>query len=402
MLYLGCQGTPKVAWQAKSSSPEELLATLDEEGRGRNFEFSRDGRVIAQRIVSGGRTLIACRGKRSDLFDAVGPIAFSPDGSTIAYPARQGGEWFLVVNQSAGREKFTSIGSPVFSPDGKHLAVQVRTADKASVMLDGVAGEGYLSVRDPLFCADSKHLAYAARGSRGWTLVLDGKEQGSYENLLEFAFNRSGSSLALRCRKGSKEVVQLDGKTLGEFDEIGSLLFLANDHDIVFSAELEGKWRLVSTDRVRDDKEYGSIGGLTVGAKSQVAYFVVQAGRQKVVVDGVPEPVEFEYVDPPVLSSDGSRMAYTAETERKRFLVRDGKPIGPFNTADSVTLSQDGGRVACRVIRDGKYAILVDKQVIGAYDWAGPPTFSADGNKISCGAVEGNKHWWKVIDLKKE
>ena len=73
-----------------------------------------------------------------------GTPVFSPDGKRVAYSARKGGRWFVVVDGQAGPE-YDGImaGTPVFSPDGKRLAYVPEKGGKWLVVVDGQEGPTY-------------------------------------------------------------------------------------------------------------------------------------------------------------------------------------------------------------------------------------------------------------------
>ena len=67
--------------------------------------------------------------------DSIGagtPI-FSPDSKHVAYEAKKGEKWILLVDGQSGM----GIGSLIFSPDGKRVAYMAVKGKKPIVVVDG-------------------------------------------------------------------------------------------------------------------------------------------------------------------------------------------------------------------------------------------------------------------------
>lgn len=64
---------------------------------------------------------------------------FSPDGLRMAYPVKDHGKSFMVVD-GAPQNKYKAISRPYFSPNGNHIAYMARTGDKWCIVVDGREG----------------------------------------------------------------------------------------------------------------------------------------------------------------------------------------------------------------------------------------------------------------------
>lgn len=68
----------------------------------------------------------------------------SQDNKRIAYSARIGEKWFVVVDGEEGKQ-YDGImeGTPIFSPDSKRVAYGANVDEKCFVVVDGKEGKRY-------------------------------------------------------------------------------------------------------------------------------------------------------------------------------------------------------------------------------------------------------------------
>ncbi len=173
--------------------------------------FSTDGKRVAYAARRGSKWLMVVDGKeQGDLYDAVGvavlnaigecrPV-FSPDSRRLAYQARRGDQWYLVADgkpeaidgppihvvlDQTGQATVT-LPPLVFSPDGKLLAHVAAANGAAWVVVNGTAGPHYAEVAGggPVFSPDGQHIAYAAKKGETWCIMLDGSEQQTHYSSL--------------------------------------------------------------------------------------------------------------------------------------------------------------------------------------------------------------------------
>ena len=99
-LVLATACGPKLVWHGKSPDRVRDLRVLERHGQ-----------------------YIVLDGKRGRTYDgiSIGALAFSADSRHLAYAARRGDHWRIVVD---GREQqpFDGIGALRYSPDSAHLA----------------------------------------------------------------------------------------------------------------------------------------------------------------------------------------------------------------------------------------------------------------------------------------
>jgi dipeptidyl aminopeptidase/acylaminoacyl peptidase len=110
---------------------------------------------------------------------------FSPDGTRLAYAARQGKTARVVLEPGRTTTTHRAVGEPVFSPDGRSLAYAAVDDGKERVVLDDVAGPSYNAIGKLTFSPDGRHLAYETRTGDKWRLVVDGVAGPEYGRLAE-------------------------------------------------------------------------------------------------------------------------------------------------------------------------------------------------------------------------
>ncbi len=99
----------------------------------------------------------------------------SSDGKHVAYRARKGKRWFIVLDGKEGKG-YDFVRRPKFSNDGKHLAYIAVKNKKYFIVLDGVEGKTYTWTDFPYFSKDGKHITYVASNGKSTFMVVDGVE----------------------------------------------------------------------------------------------------------------------------------------------------------------------------------------------------------------------------------
>ncbi len=107
--------------------------------------FSPDGRKLAYVAKKGKNFSVVMNGKEGKLYDRIDPLLFSPDSRKLAYVARERGKSFVVLDDEEGRPYGDIYGSrdaaPVFSPDSQKLAFVARKGGKEFVVIKDKDGE---------------------------------------------------------------------------------------------------------------------------------------------------------------------------------------------------------------------------------------------------------------------
>jgi hypothetical protein len=157
----------------------------------------------------------------------------SPDGGHVAFVARRNGKRLLVHDGVEGSQ-YDAIGigvpddeieasdrpwaledeQPIFSPNGKRLAYRARRGNKWLMVVDGDEGTEYHAVgrSSYVFSPDSRHLAYTAKRGDKWVVVVDGRETPGYDAFVpssHLVFDTANSLHALGLKDDAFLLIQI-------------------------------------------------------------------------------------------------------------------------------------------------------------------------------------------------
>ncbi len=200
--------------------------------------FSRDGMHVAYAATkyrggSSTKMSVVVDGKNGPEFDEVGlgkfgallgknpktPPVFSSNGMRIAYLARKGAKWSVIVDGKQGPE-YDGADYVSFSPDGEHLAFGAKVGTKWSMIADGKEGPQYDDIGDPVFSPDGKRIGYGAIKDKKFFVVMDGQEGTAYDEVGYPVFSPDGKRIAHQAKKALKWIMVVDGREGQEYDEI--------------------------------------------------------------------------------------------------------------------------------------------------------------------------------------
>jgi hypothetical protein len=372
-------------------------------------------------------------------------IVVSADSRRVAYVARQGCQWFVVVdgntssnkydlpipfdlpkpfadfnlqqqeellsvlhNDLTTQEEFVAkiFGRPLFSPDCRRLAyVAYRTVPqqvfryvppyripvKHHIVVDGDEGEPFDRIvhGSVIFSPDSRRVAYAAERQGEFLIVVDSKEGQRFRDIYHPVFSPSSRHVAyVGGRVGSRSAV-IDGEIVSaKYPDVGGgtgVVFSPNEGRMAYAAVAGPDTEFMVIDG-KEDTPYQHVGKLFFSPDScRMLYTAHRAGQSFVVVDRVPGKTydQIGYPEHP-FSPDSQRVAYLAVRNGKHFVVLDGKEEGPYDTVLWLSFSPDSRRVAYRARRASKEFTVVDGREGKLYDCIFTLNFSPNSQQVAC------------------
>jgi hypothetical protein len=353
------------------------------------YGHSPDRRHEVEIVESASSQRIRVDGEEGEPFRGIAPeaLAYSPDGTRLAYAAEDATGWHLVVDGVPG-PAHAGIGQVTFSPNGKSIAYVALDRDRWRAFRDQVPGRAFPAVlEDTLrFSADGAHLAYVARTQKGVSAVLDEHVGPSYDGTLGYV-----------ARRGQRSRLVLDGAEGLEVDAIGEVVF-ANGHS-AYAALREPAWVAVVDGVV--GQPYDRVDALRLTLDGQHVAYVARRGRQQLVVhDGV-ESAPYPLVEQRTLTfAPDGRLAYVASPPAPAdpaearppggmHLVLDGSPGPAFDEIEPPVFAPRGRRWGYLAKRAGKAFVIVDGRESVPYRWASDLTFSQDGARHAYLARQG-------------
>jgi len=339
-------------------------------------------------------------------------VTISPDAMRAAYVVERDGKHHLVVNGTVGPaydeiaqvrengiegdERMPTGQFAVFSPDSRRVAYKARRGGKWMLVVDGVETRGYGDIlwersgrRDiDVFSPNSRHFVMSVTrpGERFPVPIYDGNETTTLDE-------KAWAPVERESRKGTSRRIERDGKyrmvvngVEGKpYGWVGHGSYIAGGHGSYFQAVLS-----------RDGRRYAY--AARRGNKKDGAWLVV--------VDGTESP-EYTAVGEIVFSPNGRHLAYagelgstgrrTSSKHRSRwFIVLDGVKGKVHRGVMGLHFSPDGRRLVYRTSGRSEPALIetggrvVCNGVAGKrYDRIAVMTHSPDGRYLAYYAERG-------------
>jgi len=352
--------------------------------------FSPNGKRVAYTAGKNNKGFVVVDGQVGLEYDAIGKesLIFSSDGKQVAYRAKKGNKWLVVIDNQVGPE-YDTIGtfvttfgvsdltksfldSPgfVLSSDGKRVAYNAKEGDKWFMVVDGKAEME--EVRDIIFSPDGKRVAYVIAKDNHEFVVIDDQVEPTYDSVTSPIFSPDGKKIAYRAQKGDKWFVVVDGQPGPEYETVGALT-------TTFASP--GSGAPLITIHIGSPGFVFSQEGNRLAYAARVAYGDKNGYPYKwlVIVDGQAGP-EYDAIETPVFSPDGKHVAYWAKKGDKSFIVVDGQVGAEYDYVGDIVFSSDGKRMAYEVEKGDKRFVIVDGKAKPEYDGiACEPIFLKDG-----------------------
>ncbi len=218
-------------------------------GASTGIQFADDGKQVAWAALvdlQAEKWCVVIDGKNQKIYDNIGQIVFSPEGSRLAYTAMDGDRWRIVAGDQQREGSYDAVGEGtlLYSPNGKHLACAVRSGDKWLAAIDGKSlrkydeFSGYDGVAEMKFSPDSRFLAYVVAVGTTEMVVVNTREQKTFDRVGggTLVFSRDSRRLGYIARVGDDAVAVVGGKRSEPYDMIGYLNFTPDGRHTVFAA----------------------------------------------------------------------------------------------------------------------------------------------------------------------
>jgi len=394
--------------------PAYIVVEMNKRGRG----FAYIARVKDGLHVNHNGTV----GKNYSEIDS-STLTLSPNGQRVAYTAKSGGKWFVVVDK---REygPFDDKGPPVFSRDSRHAAFEAKTGNFWYLHVDDFTSSAAPSFFDKaVFSPDSKTVLRFENSDdeKKFRLVFSSLSFGSphiieVQSITKFVDNES-TRIAAIDRPGGKYQVKLinllnpqnvtDGAV---YDEVRNLTFSADGEHLAYIAQkgtvnylvYDGKEVAIPSGEypwppvIRPD--YKGVGLIIVGKKGATMH-------QAFIDDGIRTPQKYKECADLTYSRDGKNHAYVAIRDERFLIITNGVEGPMFDRVISPQFSPDGKFLIYRARQDGKrFVVVADatgkiiRQHPG-YERVFDTTFTEDSKSVAYGVKDGNQLWWKVEKL---
>ena len=360
-------------WEWPMAAPESMDFELPERALAKQeIRMSDDMRHMAWIEGEDGRRRVMLNGKPGKWYDYLGggySLHFSSNGDTFCFEAELGEMEIPVCNGVEG-PVFENIEAVTISQDGTRTLVAGRVSKEVNrLFLNGeLIRETDAEIRKPMSAMD---------GTIAWT-------EPSRE-------------------RGTEKMMTSQGREEPEYRTIYDPRFTTLSSDLFYIAVKEDSLRFLVRNGEELQPTMGS-GYKFSATEDGVHYAYVtpcEELRSCMVINGQVGPPYNSIWNPALLSEDGTRSAYAAETEDSAVLVLNESEfrhgLGNLKNIVGLTFSADGRRWAAGLqLTDDEYVLMVDGEEIARR--AGKPrrlVFSPDGTKVAWLEKQGRS--WRVL-----
>jgi len=360
---------------------------------------SPDSRHVAYAVRDAQGMHVELDGRPFRRYDRVFGLELA--NAALAYGAAREGRMFVVFNERED-EVWDDIGrsSPVISPDGRRVAYSARRGNWWYVIIDGVVVGGPYEGLGPggvLFSPNSLRYAYVVKQGESWHAVVDGVDDRAFPTIAERSLSFSPDSAKVAyvgCLRGHRAGAAFVGEAATvvngvtgrawRVDEVtrqsglsGELYFSPDATRLVYTGLQNGASFVVV-----DDQVHGSYDGLLSGWKTRA--------------DGKPPLHHHEKMGTIAFSPDSRRIAYAAQLGNQAVAVVLPRTQRPF-THDRILnqpplFSPDSQHLAYGVEQHLEQGVAIDGRVRWAYSGLPPAawSFSPDSTILAYVAWHGS------------
>ena len=288
---------------------------------GQRFAFvARDLNANAFVVLDGNE------GKKYDDIEIYNlDLYFSPDSQHLAYLAKKGDDWFVVLDGEKGFPFRESYPDLVFSPDSQHFAYHAKIGEQVVIILDGqILDNKFEASYNPVFSPDSQRLAYIASLNEERFFVVDGTEDPAYEGFIHgLTFSPNSQRYAYRIETDDKYVMVIDGVIQEGHNVRSSPVFSPNSQHIAYMTFDGDSYYLVLDGKEIED--YDSISNINFSPDSNHILFIAQDDDtwiEYIVLDGIGGKKYDDIISPIIFDAEYS-FHYIAILEDEVYLVEE-------------------------------------------------------------------------------
>lgn len=328
-------------------------------GMGRSYDrvaalrFSPDAMKVAYIAQEGDGFFVCVNQDRHRSFSLIDPeqgLVFSSDSKQLAYVARVDKNAWCVVKNGEPGPIWEEVKLLAFSPDGSRLAYTARQNDQWHVVEGDSKSPGYKTVLRVTFSPDSKSLGYIARSKEGAFVVLNGQKQAVYEAVMgELIFSSNSQRLAYSVLEktvlGKNRMrMVLDGKIGEPYDFIGAYLFSIDGKQFAYAAHKGVGQQLIVHGNV-EHEIYDAVGIPMFDLTGRHLAYQAKKGENWHIIHDRQAGPAFDMATLPAFSLQGDRLGYIAAKEGVYVVVVDGRVLGKYQWAGDLAFSPDGKHV---------------------------------------------------------
>lgn len=370
VLSTGCM--PLVLWHGRS---------LD-----RRVAVEVEQRLGSQRVV--------IEGQPGERYLSVGfeELVISPDGQRVAYPARIGRQWVMVVQSRNGEQRsrpWDGLAETTWSGDGRHLVYAAQRRDRWQVVLDGEVGRAWDRLQsDSLTLSnDGARLLYVAIQRDEAYLVIDGRVLGPYDEISEVIVSSDGAHTGFIAREGEEQIVSIDERSIGSPSTSASSLMFNGDGSSWAYIDRRGDDESCV---VRDGRDGPPLSAIVADSLSfspggrHLAYVGRAHGSFVVVYDDKTGPA-FDEVEGPVFGSGDEQWGYLGRWGGMTRVVINGRQVRKERWAGGLQLSPTDDEFVYVAERE-EQTVIVHPSGVASFDVVVVDSlaFSPDGRHWAC------------------
>ncbi|MGH7613595.1 MAG: TolB family protein [Gemmatimonadales bacterium] len=335
-----------------------------------HITFSADSRSVAYPVREGEQWFVVHDGRRGPAADGIGGLLLTADGARLAYTALRDGAWHVVVDSEYG-ERFDALfsGSFTFDPSGRRMAYAAQREGRVAVVIDGRIGPWHDGIGELAFSPGGRHVGYVARDGVKERLIVDAAFGTEHDAISEFRFAPSGSATAYLARDGEQWFMIYGEMRVGPYPGARALALPASG-DAVFVAGDSGADRVVVNGR--PGPTFGSVEAPVFTRSGQAwGYIGHDSTTSTVLLNG--EVIDArEWASDLVLAPDGSRYAYIARRGGIASVIHDRGEATFDVVVDGTLVFTRGGSWACLVgdwNRQRLYVVVEDHSARRRFEW---------------------------------